>query len=87
MHKQCGEFDQSISMLEEYFKNQSSEADLTVVDMLALSYMERNEFMKALQHIEHAKAVCGPGKEFPLYLMIREGICRAHLGDMEKAEV
>ncbi|XP_010679206.2 uncharacterized protein LOC104894626 isoform X2 [Beta vulgaris subsp. vulgaris] len=87
LHKQCGEFDQSISMLEEYFKNQSSEADLTVVDILALSYMERNEFMKALQHIEHAKAVCGPGKEFPLYLMIREGICRAHLGDMEKAEV
>uniref|UniRef100_A0A803KM38 General transcription factor 3C polypeptide 3 n=1 Tax=Chenopodium quinoa TaxID=63459 RepID=A0A803KM38_CHEQI len=87
LHKQCGQIDQSISMLEDYLK-QSSEADLTVVDVLALLCMGRNEFMRALQHIENVKVVCcRSGKEFPLCLKISEGVCHAHLGNTEKAKV
>ncbi|KAL2936929.1 General transcription factor 3C polypeptide 3 [Bienertia sinuspersici] len=86
LYKQSGLFERSIVILEDYLNKHPSEADLTVVDMLAFLLMESNMYSKALHHIEHAKA-CGFMKEFPLCLKVKEGICHARLGNMEKAEI
>ncbi|XP_074316928.1 uncharacterized protein LOC141653154 isoform X2 [Silene latifolia] len=85
LYNQCGRYENSITMLEEYLKDHS-DADLAVVDLLASSYMKRNDYTKALQHIESAEKVCGSG-EFPLHITIRKGICYVHLADVDKAEV
>ncbi|XP_048500140.1 uncharacterized protein LOC104894179 isoform X2 [Beta vulgaris subsp. vulgaris] len=87
LYKQAGQIERSTIILEDYLNKHPSEADLTVVDMLALSFMESNLYTKALQYIEHAKKVCGFVKELPLCLRVREGISHAHLGNMEKAEI
>lgn len=41
---------------------------------------------RALQHIERAQVV-NSGKELPLNLKIKAGICHVHLGNMEMAQV
>ncbi|CAO2824772.1 unnamed protein product [Amaranthus hypochondriacus] len=87
LYKQSGQFERSIIILEDYLNVKSSEADLSVVDMLVLSLMESNSYTKALQHVEHAKKVCGSVNEFPLCLRVREGICHAHLGNIDRAEL
>ncbi|XP_021733713.1 general transcription factor 3C polypeptide 3-like [Chenopodium quinoa] len=87
LYKRSGQFERSITLLEDYLNNHPSEADITVVDMLALFFIESNSYTKALQHIEHAKKACGLVNEFPLCLRVREGICHAHLGNIEKAEI
>ncbi|KNA25827.1 hypothetical protein SOVF_002940 [Spinacia oleracea] len=87
LYKRSGQIERSITILEDYLNKHPSEADLTVVDMLALFFIENNSFTKALEHIEHAKKACGLVKEFPLCLRVREGICHAHLGNLEKAEI
>lgn len=79
--------DRSVSILEDYLKNHPSDADLGVIDLLASTCMNNSAHAKALQHIEHAHRVYCAGRELPLYLRIRAGICHVHLGDNEKAEV
>lgn len=49
--------------------------------------MGSKEFSKALERIEHADRVYCAGNELPLNLTTKAGICHAHLGDLEKAEV
>ena len=49
--------------------------------------METKAYDRALQHIEHAQAVRYSGKEFPLNLKIKAGICHIHLGNMQRAQV
>lgn len=87
MYKRCGQLERSIAMLEDYLKGCPTEADLSVVDLLAVILMDNNEHIKALQHIERAKLIYCSGRELPINLMIKAGICHIHLGDMEKAEV
>ncbi|KAL6981147.1 hypothetical protein U1Q18_022776 [Sarracenia purpurea var. burkii] len=48
--------------------------------------MDNKAHTKALQHIEHAQYACCGGKELPLYLAIKAGICHIHIGNIEKAE-
>ena len=55
--------------------------------MLAAVCMENNAHSQALQHIEHAQLLYCSGKDLPLYLTIKAGICLVHLGNIEKAEV
>jgi len=87
LYKKCGQFETAIGILEVYLKDHPPKDDLSVVEMLASVHMERNEHSKSLEHIESAKKVYSCGEEFPLNLTIREGICHAYLGDLEKAEV
>jgi len=87
LYKKCGQFERTIGILEDYLKDHPPKDDPSVVEMLVSVYMERNEHSKALERIEHARRVFSCGEEFPLNLTIREGICHAHLGDLEKAEV
>lgn len=49
--------------------------------------MEGNAYVKALNNIEHAHQVYCAGKELPLYLTIKAGVCHVYLGNVEKAEV
>lgn len=49
--------------------------------------MEGNAYVKALNNIEHAQQAYCAGKELPLYLPIKAGICHLYLGNVEKAEV
>ncbi|XP_048335171.2 uncharacterized protein LOC125423810 isoform X3 [Ziziphus jujuba] len=87
LYKRCGQLERSIAMLEDYLKGCPTEADLSVVDLLAVILMDNNEHIKALQHIERAKLIYCSGRELPINLMIKAGICHIHLGDMEKAEI
>lgn len=49
--------------------------------------METKAHDRALQHIENAQAVYYSGKELPLNLKIKAGICHVHLGNIEMAQV
>ncbi|CAN0903646.1 General transcription factor 3C polypeptide 3 [Linum grandiflorum] len=82
----CGETEKSVSILEGYLKDHASEADFAVIDMLAAILMEQKDHDSALKHIEHAEKIYYVGKELPLPLKIKAGICQAHLGDIDKAE-
>ncbi|KAJ4713911.1 General transcription factor 3C polypeptide 3 [Melia azedarach] len=83
----CGQTARSISILEEYVKCHPSEADLSVIDTLVAILIENNAHDKALQHIEHAQMVCALGKELPLKLKVKAGICHLQFGNIEKAEI
>lgn len=48
--------------------------------------METKAYDRALKRIEHAQVV-NPGKELPLKLKVKAGICHAHLENMEMAQV
>ncbi|KAA8542715.1 hypothetical protein F0562_023786 [Nyssa sinensis] len=86
LYERCGQVERSISILEDYFRHQSTEADMSIVDLLASICMEKNEYAKALHHIELAHSIYCSGKELPLHLITKSGICHLHLGNMEKAE-
>ncbi|XP_057508578.1 uncharacterized protein LOC130791465 isoform X2 [Actinidia eriantha] len=86
LYQKCGQKERAASVLEEYLRNHPREADLCIVDLLASLCMENNAHAKALQHIEHAQHVSCGGKELPLYLVIKAGICHIHLGNNAKAE-
>ncbi|KAL3513257.1 hypothetical protein ACH5RR_025974 [Cinchona calisaya] len=87
LYKKCGQHERAVSVLENYFTKYPKEADLIVVDLLASLHIEGNAHLKALEHIEHAQQVYCSGKEMPLSLSIKAGICQIYLGNMEKAEV
>jgi len=83
LNLRCGQLEHAISILVEYVNSYPSEADLSVVDLLATIYMENNAYDKAIQlfHSHSQK------KPLPANLVMKEGICHLHLGNSEKAEV
>ncbi|KAL9661196.1 hypothetical protein QQ045_026018 [Rhodiola kirilowii] len=86
LYLQCGEVEQSISSLEDYINEHQTDSDFKVVELLLSICMEHKKHDKALQHIERARRIF-PEKEFPFSLVIKEGLCHLHLGDMEKAKM
>lgn len=74
-------------MLEESLRHHTAAPSLGVVDLLVSVLMENDEYARALEHIEHAQQAYCTGKEMPLDLVTKAGICHLHLGDKEKAEV
>ncbi|PON55885.1 N-terminal acetyltransferase A, auxiliary subunit [Trema orientale] len=87
LYQRCGQLEHSIQILEDYLKGHPTEGDLSVIDLLASILMETSDHNKALQHIEHALSVYSLGKDLSLNLTIKAGICHAHLGNMQKAEI
>ncbi|KAH1224350.1 General transcription factor 3C polypeptide 3 [Glycine max] len=85
-YKKCGQVEYSVRILEDYIKSQPDVANASVVDLLGTILMETKAHDRALQHIEHAQAV-NARKELPLNLKIKAGICHAHLGNLEMAQV
>ncbi|KAI3465484.1 hypothetical protein Pfo_022147 [Paulownia fortunei] len=86
LYKKCGQRERAICMLEDNLRNHVNVANLSVVDLLASVLMETNAYARALEHIERTQQVCGTGKETPLHLIIKAGICHVHLEHLEKAE-
>ncbi|KAK3229696.1 hypothetical protein Dsin_001577 [Dipteronia sinensis] len=86
LYLNCGQLEHSMGILEEYLKGHPSEADLSVLDLLLSILMQNNAHEKDLHHIEHTHMVNISGKELPLKLKIKAGICYFCLGNMEKAE-
>ncbi|KAK6919823.1 Tetratricopeptide repeat [Dillenia turbinata] len=86
LYQKCGQIERSSMILEKYIVDHPVEADLTVVDLLAAICIAQNEYGKALHHIEHAQLVYFSGKELPLHLTIKAGVCHIYLGNIEKAE-
>ncbi|KAG9131854.1 hypothetical protein Leryth_016565 [Lithospermum erythrorhizon] len=87
LYRKCGQHERAVTMLEAYLKEHPNEPDLSVVNLLVVVNMERKEHLKALELIERTQQVYSIGKEMPLYLSIKAGLCHAHLGNLEKAEV
>ncbi|XP_059299491.1 uncharacterized protein LOC132052132 isoform X1 [Lycium ferocissimum] len=87
LYRKCGEHECSVSVLEDYLKNHPTEADLSVIHLLAVLHMEDNAHLKALDLIECAKQRYFTGKQMPLSLIIKAGICHLHLGHIEEAEI
>ncbi|XP_062019613.1 uncharacterized protein LOC133736186 [Rosa rugosa] len=85
MYEKCGQRERSIHVLEEYLRAHPTEADLSVIDLLVSLLMENNLHNEALQHIEHAQLTLHSGKELPLDMKVKAGICQANLGNMRKA--
>lgn len=87
MYEKCGQRERSVHMLEEYIRAHPTEADLSVIDLLVSLLVENNAHNEALLHIEHAKLVFYSGKEMPLEMKVKAGICNAHLGNMRQAAI
>ncbi|XP_027190594.1 uncharacterized protein [Cicer arietinum] len=83
-YQKCGQVERSVCILEDYLKNQPDGVNASVVDLLGAILMEINAHDKALQYIELSQV---DGKELPLTLKVKAGICHVHLGNMEKAQV
>ncbi|KAG8377210.1 hypothetical protein BUALT_Bualt08G0004500 [Buddleja alternifolia] len=86
LYQKCGQRERVVCILEDHLKNHANDANLSVVDLLASVLMESNAYARALELIEHAEHVYCTGKEIPLYLIVKAGICHVHLGHLEKAE-
>ncbi|XP_015168450.1 general transcription factor 3C polypeptide 3 isoform X3 [Solanum tuberosum] len=86
-YSKCGKHECSVGILEDYLKNHPTEADLSVIHLLAVIHMEDNAHLKALDLIEWAKQRYFTGKQMPLNLNIKAGICHLHLGHIEEAEI
>ncbi|XP_055832295.1 uncharacterized protein LOC129901198 isoform X2 [Solanum dulcamara] len=86
-YRKCGKHECSVGILEDYLKNHQTEADLSVIHLLAVIHMEHNAHSKALDLIECAKQRYFTGKQMPLNLSIKAGICHLHLGHIEEAEI
>ncbi|XP_016433921.1 uncharacterized protein LOC107760391 [Nicotiana tabacum] len=82
LYKQIGKTEHSLLMLEDYLKHRKTDADPIIIDMLATICIENGEYAKALQHIEG----CFMGREWPLNLTAKAGICNIYLGNLSKAE-
>ncbi|XP_030473262.2 uncharacterized protein LOC115690903 isoform X2 [Syzygium oleosum] len=82
LYLRCGQLEHAISILVEYVNSYPSEADLSVVDLLATIYMENDAYVKAIQ-LFHSHS---QEKALPANLVVKEGICHLHLGNSEKAE-
>ncbi|OWM77222.1 general transcription factor 3C polypeptide 3 isoform X2 [Punica granatum] len=83
LYLRCGKLERAIGILADYIENQSPEADVNVIDLLATVYMENNAEDKALKLIEQQN---NPGKELDPKLIVKAGICHLHLGNVEKSE-
>lgn len=87
LYQKCGQIERSFAILEGYLEGHQDEADLSVINLLVSMLMQNNAYERALQHIEQAHAIYYSGKELPINLKTKSGICHIHLGDIEKAEV
>ncbi|GAB2286529.1 hypothetical protein Dimus_020927 [Dionaea muscipula] len=87
LYKKSGLLEHAVRILEGNIRDNDSEASLRMVDMLASLCIENKGYVEALQHIEDAKKFHCLERELPLSLTVKEGICYAHLGQMEKAEI
>lgn len=87
LHRRCGQSENAIAILEKYLEDHPNGVDFSLVDLLAATCMQDNAYNRALQYIEHAKQVYCSGKDLPLYLTVRAGICHIHLGNIDKAEL
>ncbi|KAM0938510.1 putative tetratricopeptide-like helical domain superfamily [Dioscorea sansibarensis] len=87
MYRECSQFEKAISILEDYVKTHSSEADIGTLTLLVDFLMENNSHVLALHQIEYAaKSVCRSDEELPLHLKAKAVICHAYLGNIECAE-
>lgn len=87
MYQKSGQIESSVDILEDYLKGHPSEPDFGVIDLLASMLVQMNAYDKALKHIELVDLVYYSGKELPLALKIKAGICHIQLGNTDKAEV
>ncbi|TYG42602.1 hypothetical protein ES288_D12G270100v1 [Gossypium darwinii] len=87
LYQKCGQIERSFAILEGYLEGHQDEADLSVINLLVSMLMQNNAYERALQQIEQAHAIYYSGKELPINLKTKSGICHIHLGDIEKAEV
>ncbi|CAL5212588.1 unnamed protein product [Lathyrus oleraceus] len=83
-YQKCGQVERSICILEEHLKSKPDGVNASVVDLLGAFLMEIKAHDRALQYIEQSQVV---GKELPLNLKVKAGICHLHLGNMEMAQV
>ncbi|XP_022716452.1 general transcription factor 3C polypeptide 3 isoform X2 [Durio zibethinus] len=86
LYQKCGQIERSVAILGDYLEGHPEEADLSVIDLLVAMLMQNNAYERALQQIEQAQVTYYLGKELPVNLKTKAGICHIHLGDAEKAK-
>ncbi|KAH7657973.1 TPR-like protein [Dioscorea alata] len=87
MYRECSQLEKAISILVDYVKTYSSEADIGTLTLLIDFLMENNSHVLALHQIEYAaKSVCQSDEELPLHLKAKAVICHAYLGNIEFVE-
>lgn len=87
LYQKSGQIESSVDILEDYLKGHPSEADFGVIDLLASMLVQMNAYDRALKHIELVDLVYYSGKELPLALKTKAGICHIQLGNTDKAEI
>lgn len=80
MHHQGGRIEDAKQVLKKLIDEHPTEANLTVVNLLADLHMDNKDFSAAITCIEHARKVYCSGQGLPLDLAVKAGICHAHLG-------
>ncbi|MCO5600950.1 hypothetical protein L7F22_055067 [Adiantum nelumboides] len=85
MRQQSGRTDEATNILKKLLHEHPTEADLTVVNLLADLYMENRAFSSVITCIEEARTIYCAGQGLPLDLAIKTGIAHAHLGNEKVA--
>ncbi|KAI5068021.1 hypothetical protein GOP47_0016366 [Adiantum capillus-veneris] len=81
MRQQSGRADEATKILKKLLHEHPTEADLTVVNLLADFYMESRAFSSVITCIEEARTIYCAGQGLPLDLAVKTGIAHAHLGN------
>lgn len=87
MYRKCGQASRAIKVMENYINKYSSVADLNMFSLLIDLLMENNSHGRALQFIGQAKSIFCSGKDMPLYITVKAGVCQLYLGEIENAKV
>ncbi|KAH7427586.1 hypothetical protein KP509_10G050600 [Ceratopteris richardii] len=86
MHQQSGRIDEATKVLKKMLHEHPTEADLTVVNLLAELYMDNKAFSSVISCIEEARNIYCAGQGLPLDLAVKSGIAHAHLGNKSIAK-
>lgn len=84
LYLKCGQHQRAVCTLENRLRSQVDVVTVEVLDLLVSVLMETKEYARALEHIERSQQ---SGKEIPIHLIIKAGMCQVHLGHLEKAKV
>ncbi|KAL8153018.1 hypothetical protein V2J09_010778 [Rumex salicifolius] len=85
-YKEAQQPERCVSILEDYIKDHPPDSNPNMVNSVASLCIGNNDYEKALTYIEHAKNLHSFDEEVQLSLIIKEGICHAHLRNLNKAE-
>jgi hypothetical protein len=81
-----GQTEKAQQLLEGCFEKMT-ELDMNLANMLTELYISSKQYEKGARVISRVQTMLPAGKSLPLDLQVHLGVCQAHLGNLEAANV